>query len=190
MSKRHEIIMTTIRLYHEKGDSLSLDAVAQGADCSKTLIVHYFDSKANLLRCCFKMVCEEVTSALDAVEPPEGTDKEALKQYLTVLWKVYFNYLKDNPLKARFYIEYTHSPSNLPPQYKTPEGMIMSALNENFQHLVEDDPHIMFDIEYMVAMANGMAAFVFSEKTMPSEELTERCSHIIMNGVVSVNKES
>ncbi len=190
MSKRHEIMMTTIKLYHEKGDSLSLDAVAQGADCSKTLIVHYFGTRANLLRSCFKMVCEEVTSALDAAELPSGTDKEALKQYLTVLWKVYFNYLKDNPLKARFYIEYTHSPANLPPQYKTPEGMIMSALNENFQHLVEDDPHIMFDIEYMVAMANGMAAFVFSEKTVPTEELTERCSHIMMNGVVSVNRGS
>ena len=48
----------------------------------------------------------------------------------------------------------------------------------------------MFDIEYMVAMANGMAAFVFSEKTVPTEELTERCSHIMMNGVVSVNRGS
>ena len=189
MAKREEIMMATIRLYHEKGDSLSMDAVAKSADCSKTLIVHYFGSRSRLIKCCFKMVCDEVTAALCSVDPPEGQDVEALKQHLTGLWKVYFNYLRDNPLKARFYIEYTHNPHRIPHRYESPEAIIMSTLSEKFQHIIEDDGHLMFDVEYMVAVANGMAAYVFSERKEANDELTDRCHNILMNGIVTVNKK-
>jgi hypothetical protein len=43
----------------------------------------------------------------------------------------------------------------------------------------------MFDIKYMVAIANGMAALVFADKTEASQDLPELCIDKIMNGVVS-----
>lgn len=189
MNKKEDILLTTIKLYHEKGDAVSLDAIAKDTGCSKTLILHYYGTRSRLLTNCFSLICHEVRLALDSVEAPEGANRESLRQYLTDLWRAYFDYLKDNPMKARFFIQYSHSHEPLPPRYKTPEAVIKRILDENYAHLVEDDPQLMFDIKYMVAIANGMAALVFSDNAEPSQELTEKCLYAIMNGVLTLDME-
>ena len=44
---------------------------------------------------------------------------------------------------------------------------------------------LFFQIKYMVAIANGMAALVYSESTDIPEDVTDRCIGLIMNGVLS-----
>lgn len=190
MNKREDILLTTIRLYHEKGDSVSLDAVAKEAGCSKTLIIHYYGNRSNLLSSCFGLVCREVRCAFNNVEAPETHDRDSLKQHLTELWRAYFDYLKNNPLKARFFIQYSHSHEPLPPRYMTPEKVILRILNEGYSDLMRDDPHLSFDIKCMVAIAHGMAAFVFSNDTEPTDELTERCIFVMMNGVMASDRDA
>lgn len=184
MNKKDEILQVTIRLFHEKGETVSLDDIAKEVGCSKTLIIHYYGKRENLLKSCFSLVCHEVRLAISEVQAPEGCSKEDMRRYLTDIWRSYFNYLKDNPVKARFFIQYSHGIGTLPPRYKTPEAVIKRILDERYGHLMDEDPELMFSVTYMIAIANGMAALVFSDHAEPTEELTERCIDRIMNGVL------
>ena len=87
-----------IRLYHSKGETVSLDDIANEVGCSKTLIIHYFGSRSKLFSECFSKICHEVRLAFDGVEAPEGISKESMREYLTELWRAYFEYLKDHPI--------------------------------------------------------------------------------------------
>lgn len=72
MNKKDDIIRTTIELYHLKGETVSLDDIAKQVGCSKTLIIHYYGNRSNLLSACFCMICHEIRLELDMVEAPKG----------------------------------------------------------------------------------------------------------------------
>ena len=98
MNKKEDILKTAIKIYYVKGETVSLDDIAKEVGCSKTLIIHYFGSRDMLLSTCFCRICHEVGLAFNSVEAPEGVSKESMKEYLTRLWRAYFDYLKDHPI--------------------------------------------------------------------------------------------
>lgn len=185
MNKKDNILRTTMELYHAKGETVSLDDISREVGCSKTLIIHYYRNRQGLFSACFSQICHEVRLAFDQVEAPEGVSMESLREYLTELWRAYFEYLKNDPVKARFFIQYSHSHEPLPPRYRTPEATIRKILDERYEKLIEEDEHLFFKIKYMVAIANGMAALAYSEITDVPEDVTERCIGLIMNGVIT-----
>ena len=188
MNKKDDIVLTTIELYHKYDGAVSLDNVAEAVGCSKTLIIHYYDNRANLLSKCFELICHEIRLALMAVEFPEDHSHKAMRQYLMDVWRAYFDYLKKNPAKARFFIQYGHRTEPLPPKYSTPELVISKILGDRYGYLTKEDPELYFDIKYMIAIANGMAALVFSDKTDATEELTDKCLNNLMNGLLPDGK--
>ena len=183
MNKKEDILRTTIELYQIKGDSISLDDISSKIGCSKTLILYYFNNRSALLSACFCQICRELKLALDQVIAPEEISKSSMRMYLTELWRAYFNYLKDNPSKAKFFIQYSHRYEPPPPGYIAPEAAIKKILDERYDKIVEGDEELLFEIKYMIAIANGMAALVFSQTTDVPEDVTEKCIELIMNGL-------
>ncbi|MBR4685324.1 MAG: TetR/AcrR family transcriptional regulator [Candidatus Methanomethylophilaceae archaeon] len=184
MNKKNDILLKTIELFHTKGETVSLDDIATELGCSKTLIIHYFRTKRNLMSSCFSLICHEVRLRLAEVPAPEVCTVENIRSYLADLWRAYFGYLMENPQKARFFIQYTHSHGPFPPKYRTVDEVIRRIFEDKYGCLTDEHPELMFDIKYMVAIANGMAALVFADKTEASQDLPELCIDKIMNGVV------
>ena len=190
MNKKNDILLKTIELYHIKGATVSLDDIATELGCSKTLIIHYYGTKRNLMSSCFTLICHEIRLRLHEVSGPEVCTVENIRSYLSDLWRAYFGYLMENPKKARFFIQHAHSHGPLPPKYRTVEEVIKRIFEDKYGCLADEHPELMFDIKYMVAIANGMAALVFADRTEASEDLMELCIDKIMNGVVSNKGES
>ena len=186
MNKEPCIREATIQLFHSRGGHFSLRDVATQVGCSKTLIIHYFGSKSGLLSNCFESICKEMKEGFDQTPIPEDHSKEAMREYFHSLWRFYFRYLRDNPSKANFFIQYPQSNQPLPSRYKSPGEMLAKMLGGRYGKIATDEPELYFYITYSLAVANGMSSLMFSDKLkeIEEEELIEKCLNLMLNGIV------
>ncbi len=184
LNKRQDIIDVTIELYHLKGDSASLGDIAEAVGCSKTLILHYFGSRKGLMSSCFDSICHEIRLRFDLVDVPEDDTDSSMKEHMCRLWTAYLDYLRENPPKARFFIQYSHGNNPLPSKYKTPEAVMRRVLGERFDGLADNEDRL-FEMAYMMAVANGIASFLYCDsfRMLNTDDLAERCLDLMMNGL-------
>lgn len=186
MNKEPVILAATIDLFHDHGDNISLGDVAQHVGCSKTLIIHYFGTRKDLLSRCFDSICGEMKENFDKTPVPDDHSRDAMREYFSRLWKVYFKYLRDNPAKAHFFIQYSHGHYPLPSYYKAPGVILAEMLGDKYGKIATDDPELYFDVMYSLAVANGMSSLMFSKnlKEREEEDLIEKCLNLMLKGIV------
>lgn len=192
LNKEPDIMAATIDLFHDHGDNISLGDVAMHVGCSKTLIIHYFGSRKELLSRCFDSICREMKENFDRTPIPDDHSREAMREYFSRLWRAYFQYLRDNPTKAHFFIQYSHGHHPLPSRYKAPGRILAEMLGDRYGKIATDDPELYFVMTYSLAVANGMSSLVFSNHLREEEEedLIERCLNLMMNGIVRESRET
>ncbi|MCV6608079.1 MAG: TetR/AcrR family transcriptional regulator [Campylobacterales bacterium] len=105
-NKKSEIINSTIRVIAKHGFAASpVSLIAKEADISVGLIYKYFPSKESLIFGIYK----EILSDIDLILDQKYSKNKPLKRQLKRRWIGIFNYLCDNPSKAKFLQEFDSS---------------------------------------------------------------------------------
>ncbi|HSH51226.1 MAG TPA: TetR/AcrR family transcriptional regulator [Bacteroidales bacterium] len=107
MTKREQIIKTTIRLVSEMGlYATSMGLIIKESNVAAGTIYHYFNSKENLIKTVYSELKEEMgktfTHNMNNVMP--------YKEKFFFIWKNLFYYFKANPQKFQFIEHYASSP--------------------------------------------------------------------------------
>src|ERR1700759_1099687 len=71
---------------------ISMERVAEAAGVSRATLYHHFASRDALMDALTEQSIAEVTAALRAARPAEGTPDEAMERVLTAAWQVIGRY--------------------------------------------------------------------------------------------------
>ena len=72
--------------------AISMERIAEGAAVSRATLYHHFTSRDALMDALTDQSIEEVTAALAAARPAEGTPSEAMERVLRAAWQVIGRY--------------------------------------------------------------------------------------------------
>ena len=106
--KKHEAICSAaIELITTKGFAdTSMSKIAKAAGVSPATIYVYFENKEDLLNKLYLMVKQEKSIAL-----MEGIDLQGpVKEVVLAIWKNFYNYAIDNPVRFAFAEQFLNSP--------------------------------------------------------------------------------
>jgi len=107
MTKRQQIIETTIQLVSEMGlYATPMSLIIKKSNVAAGTIYHYFDSKEDLIKTIYAELREEMSKAfihdMDNALP--------FKDNFFIIWKNLFYFFKNNPRKFDFIEHYASSP--------------------------------------------------------------------------------
>lgn len=186
-TKKDQILDKTIEVLGRDGLHTSLKVVADELGCAESLIYRYYESNDNIKALCFRLICREIISNLQSIPFPEETTDEKIIAYIRKLWISYFAYLRDNPLKKRYYLLYTLTGHQFPEGYSSPKDVVSKILKENytkFKALSGFD--IEFISEYMISIANTVALAINNEWYSNHFDAPEKLFDMMIYGVFNV----
>lgn len=188
-NKKEGIIDATIEAFFIRGEKWSLDDVARTACCSKTLIIQYYGNKEDLLSCCFDNICHDIRISLSEIQFPTENSVNEFREYISAIWRQYFQFLISNPKKAELYIQYSSTRRQLPSNCifgskDSPlETAVKKILGDNFTaaSLFSDD----FDLiaKYIVSVANVVATGVIKGSFGNDPDVSEKIINLITEGI-------
>ena len=177
-NRKGTIVECTIHCFFEHGYDFSLDDVAKAADCSKTLVIHYFTNRKGLMAECFDIICREVKERLtEALDHVEG----GLEDYLRLALNTYLDYLLENPMKANYYIHYSFKIRPFPRGYNNPNAVVRKILGNRCDALKVANE----DMD-LVSVANAVAAGMFNKWYGQGDDVRDKIVDMILDGIKSV----
>lgn len=110
-NKREALIAATIDIVAESGlNNLAMRQITKRAGTSEALVYKYFDTKENLLYCCFESVHTKIAALFDNMTIPlNAKSQEELYTAVRLYWMVYFKYLVSGGNATIFYFTYRDS---------------------------------------------------------------------------------
>lgn len=177
----------TIEVFGREGIDTSLKDVAKELGCAESLIYRYYETRENVTDQCFRKICREIISVLQNIEFPQTLNTENLIGYLRKSWVAYFAYLRDNPLKKRYYLQYTMTGKSFPTGYDSPKDVVAKILKENFNKFQSIEmKDIEFISEYMISIANNVALSVDKEWFSEYRDAPSKVFDIMVYGIFHV----
>ncbi|MEE4196012.1 MAG: TetR/AcrR family transcriptional regulator [Bacteroidales bacterium] len=170
MTKRNQIIQTTIQLVSEMGlYATSMALIIKESKVSAGTIYHYFKNKDDLIRTIYDELREEMGKILT-----QGVDQDlSFKNQFFMFWKNLFFFFRKNPHKFEFIEHYASTPLAKEEVKVINQSHYQSAL-DFIQYGIEMGYLRNLPVEYIIQLIFAHVSVVVRMISVNEEEPPER----------------
>lgn len=191
ITKKELLLNCTMQTVSKNGMlSFSMKTVTDMAGTAEGLIYKHFQTKENLLLQCYLYIYKEIRDCIENDDAePELKSKEDVFVYLRNLWKKYFDYLMQNPIKTLFIYEYrasaymksaTVNGDISPRNYFKKTTNLFYDLDKKFNILNKIDLKYLFVC--IVDVTTVFAMRIINEEVSCDEAMYDNIWNLIWNG--------
>lgn len=109
--KKQAILDSALCLFVDQGfHATSTASIAKNAGVATGTLFHHFPHKGALLNHLFVTIKQELADDITHSLPASGTLNHDLKKQAEVLWQQAIDWALQNPIKQRFFLQYSMSP--------------------------------------------------------------------------------